>query len=176
MRFLANLAPSWRPKTLQNRDRNPKKTMLKNDTFLTSIFKGFGRRFGLVFGRFFGVKMRSKSDSKKSARQAKSIGKTNTKSMSALLQQSIFRARFDEKSHVFWDVDFDRILGGFGERFGRPNSSISAIFPMFFRRCFRSCFSSVLRRAKTTQQDGKNEKPKSSAAWRGLVGRVGRVS
>ena len=104
---MANLAPSWRPKALQNRGRNPKKTMLKNDTFLTSIFKGFGRRFGLVFGRFFGPKMHSKSDSKKSARQAKSIGKTNTKSMSALLQQSIFRAKIDEKSHVFWDVDFE---------------------------------------------------------------------
>ena len=107
LRFLANLAPSWRPKTFQNRGRNPKKTMLKNDIFLTSIFKGFGRRFGVVFGRFFGIKMHSKSDSKKSAQQAKSIGKTNTKSMSALLQQSIFRAKFNEKSHVFWDIAFE---------------------------------------------------------------------
>ena len=125
---MANLAPSWMPKTLPNGGRNPKKTMLKNDTFLTSIFKGFGRRFGLVFGRFFGPKMHSKSDSKKSARQAKSIGKTNTKSMSALLQQSIFRAKFDEKSHVFWDVDFEWILERFWERFGRPKSLIFAIF------------------------------------------------
>ena len=128
LRFLANLAPSWRPKTFQNRGRNPKKTMLKNDIFLTSIFKGFGRRFGLVFGRFFGIKMHSKSDSKKSAQQAKSIGKTNTKSMSALLQQSIFRAKFDEKSHVFWDIAFEWILGRFWECFGRPKSMIFAIF------------------------------------------------
>ena len=128
MRFLANLAPSWRPKTFQNRGRNPKKTMLKNDIFLTSIFKGFGRRFGVVFSRFFGIKMHSKSDSKKSAQQAKSIGKTHTKSMSALLQQSIFRAKFDEKSHVFWDIAFEWILGRFWECFGRPKSMIFAIF------------------------------------------------
>ena len=126
--FWANLAPSWRPKRLQNRGRNPKKSMLKNNTFLTSIFKGFGRRFGLVFGRFFGPKMHSKSDSKKSARQAKSIGKTNTKSMLALLQQSIFRGKFDEKSHVFGNIDFEWILGRFWERFGRPKFMIFAIF------------------------------------------------
>ena len=102
--------------------------MLKNNTFLTSIFKGFGRRFGLVFGRFFGPKMHSKSDSKKSARQAKSIGKTNTKSMLALLQQSIFRAKFDEKSNVFGNIDFEWILGRFWERFGKPKFMIFAIF------------------------------------------------
>ena len=34
----ADLAPTWRPKTLQNRGRNPKKTMVKNDIFLTSTF------------------------------------------------------------------------------------------------------------------------------------------
>ena len=72
--------------------------------------------------------MHSKSDSKKSAQQAKSIGKTNTKSMSALLQQSIFRAKFDEKSHVFWDIAFEWILGRFWECFGKPKSMIFAIF------------------------------------------------
>ena len=50
---MANLAPSWRPKRLQNRGRNLKKSMLKNDAFLTSILKGFRLRFGRVFGRFF---------------------------------------------------------------------------------------------------------------------------
>ena len=30
--------------------------MLKNNTFLASIFEGFGRRFGMVFGRFFEAK------------------------------------------------------------------------------------------------------------------------
>ena len=51
--------------------------MLKNDTFLALILEGFGPRFGRVFGRFFGPKMHAKSDLKKSARQAKSIVKTN---------------------------------------------------------------------------------------------------
>ena len=88
--------------------------MLKNDIFLTSIFQGFGRRFGVVFGRFFGIKMHSKSDSKKSARQAKSIGKTNTKSMSELSRQRLFRAKIAEKSHVCWNIVFRGVLDGCG--------------------------------------------------------------
>jgi len=31
--------------------------MLKNITFLASVFKGFGPRFGRIFGGFFGPKM-----------------------------------------------------------------------------------------------------------------------
>ena len=50
---MANLAPTWRPRRLQDRGRNPKKSMLKKASFLASIFKGFGPRFGRVFGRFF---------------------------------------------------------------------------------------------------------------------------
>ena len=48
--FLANLAPSWRPKSLPNRDQNLKKSMLKITTFSASIFQGVGSRFGRVFG------------------------------------------------------------------------------------------------------------------------------
>ena len=59
--FWANLAPTWKPKRLQNRGRNLKKSMLKNNTFLASIFKGFGPRFGRVFGRFLGCKTAPKA-------------------------------------------------------------------------------------------------------------------
>ena len=59
--FGANLAPTWRPKRLPNRGQKPKKSMLKNNTFLASIFKGFGCRFGVVFGRFFWTKMHGNS-------------------------------------------------------------------------------------------------------------------
>ena len=38
------------------------------------------------------------------------------------------RAEIDEKSHVFWDLDFERILGGFRAGFGRPKSLIFGIF------------------------------------------------
>ena len=38
------------PKSSQNGAKNVKKAMLKNNTFLASIFKGFGPRFGRVFG------------------------------------------------------------------------------------------------------------------------------
>ena len=44
---------TWRPKTLQNRGQNPKKSMLKNDAFLASILEGFRPRFGEVFETFF---------------------------------------------------------------------------------------------------------------------------
>ena len=82
---------------------------------------------GFLVG-FFLSNMHANSETKKSVRQAKSIGKTNTKSMLALLQQSIFRAKLAEKSHVFWDVGFEWILGRFWKRFGRPKSLIFAIF------------------------------------------------
>ena len=42
------------------------------------------------------------------------------------------RAEIDEKSHVFWNLDFERILGEFWEAFRRPKSSIFAFFSMFF--------------------------------------------
>ena len=50
---MANLAPSWRPKRLQNRRPNAKRSMMKTHVFLKSIFWSFGPRFGKIFGRFF---------------------------------------------------------------------------------------------------------------------------
>mgnify|MGYP004224044421 FL=1 len=95
--------------------------MLKNNTFLTSIFQGFDPYFGIVFGRFFGSKMRANSETKKSVRQAKNTVKTNAKLMSALAQQNIFRTKISEKLHVFRDIDFGRLLGGFGKGLEDPN-------------------------------------------------------
>ena len=88
--FRPNLAASWKPKSIQNDAETFKKSMLKNNTLWASIFKGFGRRFGKVAGWFFEPKTHAKSDWEKSAQQAKSLGKTSTKSMSALLQQMAF--------------------------------------------------------------------------------------
>ena len=59
---MADLASFWRPKRLQNRGRNPKKSMLKKASFLASIFKWFGRGFGRVFDRFFKPKMHATSE------------------------------------------------------------------------------------------------------------------
>ena len=146
------MAPSWRPKRLQNRGQNPKKSMLKNNTFSASILEGFGPRFGRVFGRFFGPKIHAESDLKKSVRQAKNTVKTNRKSMSALLQQSMFRAKIDEKSHVFWDIDFAWILGGFWGGFGKPKSLIFALFSIFFRSIFLTIFWKAQNRKKRPQK------------------------
>ena len=59
---IPNLAPSWRPKRLPNRGQGAKKSMLKTNTFLASIFEGFGPCFGRVFNRFFGPKIHAKSN------------------------------------------------------------------------------------------------------------------
>ena len=114
--------------------------MLKNHTFSASMLEGFGHRFGKVFGRvfgrFFGPKIHGKTDVKKSVRKPFCIGKSNTKSMSALCQQSIFQAKNYEKSLVFWNIDFGSVLDGFWEGFGRPKSLIFTFFSMFFRSRF----------------------------------------
>ena len=58
----ARSAADWRPKTFQNRGPNPKKSMLKNNTFLTSVLEGFGPCFGRVFGRGLGPRMHAKGE------------------------------------------------------------------------------------------------------------------
>ena len=55
-----------------------------------------------------------------------------------------------EKIDVFWDLDLEGILGGFWEGFGRPKTSIFALFSMFFR----SHFASAFRRGKISAQVG----------------------
>ena len=49
---------TWRPKTLQNRGRNPKTSMLKNSTFSASIFEGFGPRLEGIWVGFSEEKQR----------------------------------------------------------------------------------------------------------------------
>ena len=130
---MTNLAQSWRPKRFQNRPQDVKNSILKNKVFSASIFGGIGFRFGKVFGRFFRLKMHANSETKKSVRQAQNTVKTNTKLMSALVQRSIFRTQIHEKSHVFWDIDFERFLKEFWKGFGRRKSLIFAVFSMLFR-------------------------------------------
>ena len=47
------------------------------------------------------------------------------------------QAKIGEKLHVFWDVDFGRILGGFWEGFGMPKTSIFALLGKFLGRLGR---------------------------------------
>ena len=42
------------------------------------------------------------------------------------------RRKIDEKLFVFWDIDFEWILGGFGEGFGRAKSLIFLFVSYFF--------------------------------------------
>ena len=66
--------------------------------------------------------------------------------MSALLQESIFRAKIDEKLHVFWDIDFEWILGGFGD-------DKTVDFPIFFRTFFDAKLRMQLECKKNSKKE-----------------------
>ena len=110
---------------------------MKNRMFFgTSILEGFWESFGRVFDRFFGPKMHE---------IYKNIILANTLKLVIFSRENAYfqeiehhkkekhRAKIDEKSHVFGDLDFERILGGFWEGFGKPKSSIFALFSVLFR-------------------------------------------
>ena len=59
----------------------------------------------------------------------------------------------DEKSSVFWDIDFGRILGSFWEGFGRSKSSIFAVFSMLFRYKIWNAFWKAKNREKIRSKD-----------------------
>ena len=65
------------------------------------------------------------------------------------------QAKVDEKSHVFWNIDFDRILRGFWEGFDRPKPLIFAFFSAFFR----SKFSMIFWKAKKSKKLAQPAKP-----------------
>ena len=48
-------------------------------------------------------------------------------------EKNKIQAKIDEKSHVFWNLDFKAILKGFWDGFGRPKSLIFALFSTFVR-------------------------------------------
>ena len=86
---------------------------------------------------------------KKSVRQAKNTVKTNTKLMSALVQRSIFRTQFYEKSHGFGDIDFGRFLEGFWKGFGKAQILDSHRFFDVISKQNLKCFSDSQRIAKS---------------------------
>ena len=127
---------TWGPKTLQNRGRNSKKSMSKNNRFSASIFSSFGLRFGEVFGRFFGADWRRHACAKKIVREAFRVVKTISERMWAFSRYEPICQKIDENSHVFRDVDFGSISGRFWECCGGPKPSVLAFFAMFFRSKF----------------------------------------
>ena len=105
--------------------------MLKNNTFSASILEGFGPRFGRVFGRFFGAKMHGNCANMilaktlkivlPSRRNANFQGIEDNKNAKNMTKNH-------EKINVFGDLGFGSVLGGFWKGFGRPKSSIFAVF------------------------------------------------
>ena len=73
------------------------------------------------------------------------------------------KQKFDEKMQVLWDIDFEGILDGFWEGFGRQKSSIFVFFSVFFRCRFSSALRKAKKSSNMSQQDteGKNFRPGS---------------
>ena len=57
-----------------------------------------------------------------------------------------------EKIDVFWDFDLENILGGFGEGFGRPKTSIFALLGKFLGRLGRREGKGKKRRKKEREE------------------------
>ena len=105
--------------------------MLKNNTFLTSIFSSFGLRFGRVFGRFFGPKIHENCKNTFFAKTLKIVVFPRENQYFQGFQDNKYTttvAKNFEKIDVFWNFVFEGILAGFGEGFGRPKSMIFAFF------------------------------------------------
>ena len=154
---MANLAPSWRPKRLQNRGRKPQKSMPKNNTFLASIFQGFGLRFGRVLGRIFWSKMHGNSKNTILVKTLKIVIFPRENWYFQGFEPFSFERccrKCSQKSCVFWDIDFEGILGRFWEGFGRSKSSIFTLFSMFFRSHFWSTLGKSKKSTQEAQQDG----------------------
>ena len=132
---MANLAPTWRPQRLPNGGRNPQKSTLKNKTFLAPIFQGFGPRFGTVFGWFFEGKIHEMCNDFLLVKTFKiallSRRNANFQDIEVPTKRQN-RRKIDEKLLVFWDIDFEWILGGFGEGFGTAKSLIFLFFSVLF--------------------------------------------
>ena len=81
--------------------------------------------------------------------------------MSAFATSIKIRAKIDEKSHVFWNVDFECILGWFWEGFGRPKSSF------FLNFCTVFALRDFERNLEAQNLENKTER--ASATFAGLL-------
>ena len=99
--FWPNLAPTWRPKRLQNRGRNPEKSMLKNHLFSDSLLSWFRGGFGEVFGRFFGAEDGGESEKTKNRKTSRNTAWAHRISMSASKKTKENQAKINENLHVF---------------------------------------------------------------------------
>ena len=100
------------------------KSRFKIKAFSKSIFEWFGPRFGTVFCRFLGAKMRAKSETLNGVKHQQNTAWAHVFLMLALATSIKIRAKIDEQLHVFGDLDFGRILGGFWKGFGSPKALI----------------------------------------------------
>ena len=163
---MANLAPSWRPRRHQNRVQNLKKSMFKNNSFWASSFEGFGRRFGRVLGCFFEGQMFQKC---KNTFLAKTLKIVLPSRRNANFQEIEDRknekhqAKINEKSRVFWNIDFVWILGGFWECLESSKPLIFALFSAFFRSKFSMIFWKAPKTVPRAPQKGTSDIGSASA-------------
>ena len=136
---MPNLAPTWRPKRLQNRGRNPEKSTSKKTRFLESILEGFGLHFGRIFWWFFEANAELILNCESKLRTLKIVIFLRKNAYFQETRESDnakFISKMREKSMFFGAFDFGGVLRGFGEGFGSQKTMIFAIFAMFFRSKF----------------------------------------
>ena len=109
--------------------------MLKNNTFLASIFKGFGLILGGLLVGFFDIFSLLYVPTNTQCWYARNATKPQFLLGFKHFQEKAHKAennqnkqKIDEKMQVLWDIDFEGILNEFWEGFGRPKSMIFAFF------------------------------------------------
>ena len=156
----ADLVPSWRPKRLQNRGPNVKKSMLKSMSFFTSIFSSLGPRFGRVLGRFLVGFSRPKRMQPAIRRKSSDRHFVLEKPIRNACRHFCDRRRFEQKSMKKSMFFWTSILEAFWDDFGRVWVRFWEAETVDFR-CFFDAFSKTnFRRRFGRQKIEKNRQQK----------------
>ena len=109
--------------------------MVKSNTFLASIFKGFGPHFGEFLVGFFDMFSLLYAPTNTQCRYARNatkpqflLGFKHFEEKAHKAENNHNKPKIDEKIHVVGDIDFEAILDGFWEGFRKPKFLIFAIF------------------------------------------------
>ena len=114
--------------------------MLKSKSFLDSIFEGFGSRFERVFGKFFEAKTHDNCKNMLLAKTSKIVLPSRRNANFQEIENrknEKHQAKINDKSRVFWNIDFDWILGRFWKGLENSKPLLFALFSAFFDANFQ---------------------------------------
>ena len=119
------------PKTSKNGAQNVKNSKLQNKSFSNSIFSSILCVFFKVFSMIFKSKNAVKLPKTILAKTSKIVlpSRRNAEFQEIeVTKNKNYKAHIDEKSYMFWDMDFKSFWDGFWNGFGRPKTLIFAVF------------------------------------------------